>query len=93
MKKLVPATRSRTSRMQAGSSTEKAMRPITDVMNQAHVEKGMRMSDIPLVRRSSVVAMKLSDPRSWPTQKIAIESPQSVMPEPHARVRRRCRRR
>ena len=68
--------------MQAGSSTEKAMRPMTEVMNQAQVEKGMRASVIPLVRRSSVVAMKLSDPSSWPTQKMAIETAQSVWPVP-----------
>ncbi len=37
MKKLVPATRSRIRRMHAGSSTENAIKPMTDVMNQAHV--------------------------------------------------------
>src|SRR2546423_8962100 len=47
MKKLVPATRSRISRMQAGIKTADAMSPMTDVMNHAHVEYGIRATDIP----------------------------------------------
>ena len=39
MKKLVPATRSRISRTQAGSSTENAISPMTEVMNQAQVDE------------------------------------------------------
>ena len=82
MKKLVPATRSSSSRMQAASNTENAIRPMTDVMNHAHVENGMRASVMPFVRRSSVVATKFNDPNSCPTQKIAIESAHSVWPSP-----------
>ena len=52
------------------------------VMNHAQVEYGMRMNVIPFVRRSSVVAMKFSDPRSWPMQKIAIETAHNVWPSP-----------
>src|SRR5271163_4263175 len=73
MKKLVPAVRSRISRMQAGSKTANANNAITEVMNQAHEQKGMRASDIPLVRKSRVVAMKFKAPSSDPMQKIAIE--------------------
>ena len=78
MKKLVPATRSRMSRMQAGSSTAKATSAITAVTNQAHVAYGRRPSDMPFVRRSSVVAMKFSDPSSWAMQKMAMEIAHSV---------------
>src|SRR2546425_6366945 len=74
MKKLVPARWSSRSRMQAGSNTANAIRPMTEVMNHAQVDMGMRASDMPLVRRSSVVAMKFNDPKSCPTQKIAIRS-------------------
>ena len=59
--------------MHAGISTANAMSAMTDVMNQAHVESGIRASDMPLVRKSSVVVMKFSDPKSCPTQKMAID--------------------
>jgi hypothetical protein len=49
--------------MQAGIKTANAMRPMTEVMNHAQVEYGMRPSDIPRVRRSSVVVMKFRAPR------------------------------
>ena len=64
--------------MQAGMSTAKAISAITAVMNHAQVEYGSRASDIPLVRRSSVVAMKLRAPSSCAMQKMAIETAQSV---------------
>ena len=51
---------------------------MTEVTNHAHVESGMRAKDIPLVRKSSVVVMKLSEPSNWPMQKMAIESAQRV---------------
>ena len=54
------------------------MRPITEVMNHAQVENGIRASDMPLVRRSSVVAMKFSDPSSCAMQKSPIEMTQRV---------------
>jgi hypothetical protein len=82
MKKLVPATRSRRRRTHAGRRTENAMRPITEVMNHAQVQNGIRASDMPFVRRSSVVAMKLSDPSSCAMQKVPIEMTQRVCPQP-----------
>ena len=82
MKKLVPATRSSSNRTQAGSRTENAMSAITAVMNQAQVENGMRAKVMPLVRRSSVVAIKLSDPNSCAMQKVPIEMTQRVCPHP-----------
>ena len=48
------------------------------VMNQAQVAYGRRASDIPRVRRSSVVAIMLSDPSSCATQKIAIDTAHRV---------------
>src|ERR1700741_3343562 len=80
MKKLVPATRSRISNKHAGRSTAKANKPMHEVMNQAQVQMGMRMKVMPLVRRSSVVAMKLSEPRSCPTQNRAMEMAQRFWP-------------
>src|SRR2546421_9844023 len=40
MKKLVPATRSRISRMQAGIKTADATEPMTEAKNQDHVAEG-----------------------------------------------------
>jgi len=40
------------------------------------------MSVMPRVRRSSVVTMKFSAPRSEPTQKMAIETTHRVCPNP-----------
>ena len=68
--------------MQAGIKTANAMRPITAVMNHAQVENGMRARDIPLVRKSSVVVMKFSDPSSCATQNRAMEIAHSVWPSP-----------
>src|ERR1700687_839150 len=82
MKKLVPAIRSRISRRHAGRSTAKASKPMHEVRNQAQVEMGMRIKVIPLARRSSVVAMKLSEPSNWPTQKMAIKIAQRFCPQP-----------
>src|ERR1700680_1239182 len=76
LKKLVPATLSRIMRMQAGSNTENARRPMIEVMNQAHVESGMRASDIPFVRKSRVVVMKFKEPNNCPMQKMAMERAQ-----------------
>src|SRR5581483_3841143 len=78
IKKLVPATRSRMSNTHAGISTENAINPMTDVMNQAHVQYGSRANDMPFVRKSNVVAMKLSEPSSCPMQKNRMEKAQSV---------------
>src|SRR5437879_8588376 len=82
MKKLVPATRSRIRRMHAGIRTAKAMSPMTEVMNHAHVAKGRRASDMPRVRRSSVVAMKLSEPSSCATQNNPFDTAHSDCPTP-----------
>ena len=93
MKKLVPATRSRMSRMQAGSSTENAMRPITEVMNHAQVENGMRIRVMPLVRRSSVVAMKLSAAQQLADAEDGDGDGPQRLPSRPAPARRPCRRR
>src|SRR6266403_1625009 len=81
MKKLVPATRSRIKSTQAGRRTAKAKRPMQDVMNQAHVLIGRRDSIMPLVRRSSVVAMKFNEPSNWPMQKRPMEIAQRFWPQ------------
>src|SRR5580692_8870675 len=80
MKKLVPAVRSRISRMQAGSKTAKASSAITEVTNQAQEQNGMRASDMPLVRRSSVVEIKFNAPSSEAIQNTAIEMAQRFWP-------------
>src|SRR5580704_1786949 len=82
MKKLVPAVRSRMSRMHAGSNTANASNAMQEVMNHAHVQIGMRIKVMPLARRSRVVAMKLSAPSSDPMQKMAIEIPHRFIPHP-----------
>ena len=68
--------------MQAGIKTANAMSPMTEVMNHAQVEYGMRASDIPFVRRSSVVVMKFNAPSSCATQNRVIETAQRVWPTP-----------
>src|SRR5579862_552617 len=70
------------SRMQAGISTAKAVSPMMDVMNHPQQVSGIRHRLIPLVRMSSVVVMKFSEPSSCPTQKIAIEEAHSTTPNP-----------
>src|ERR1700704_5414001 len=82
MKKLVPATRSRISNKHAGSSTANASSAMQEVINHAQDEIGMRISVMPLVRRSSVVAMKFKAPSSDATQNSAMEIPHSVCPIP-----------
>jgi hypothetical protein len=68
--------------MVAGISTAKAVRPITDVMNQAQALSGKRHMLMPLVRISSVVVMKFSEPSNWPMQKIQIAAAQRTTPVP-----------
>src|SRR5579864_88856 len=68
--------------MQAGINTAKAVRPMTDVMNHPQTVRGRRHMLSPLVRMSSVVVMKFSDPNSWPTQNKPIEIAQSMTPLP-----------
>src|SRR5215469_14221362 len=70
------------SRMHAGISTAKAARPMHDVTNHAHVGSGKRHKLIPLQRRSRTLGIKFKAPKSWPTQKIAMESAQMIGPEP-----------
>src|SRR6266849_8771445 len=82
MKKLVPATWSRMSRTQAGIRTAKAVSPMHEVMNHAHVGSGNRHILMPLQRRSRTLGIKFNDPNSWPTQKMAMESAQITTPEP-----------
>src|ERR1700674_674172 len=81
-KKLVPAVRSRIRSMHAGRSTANASKAIEDVINHAQVQIGMRIRVMPLARRSRVVAMKLSAPRSDPMQKMAIEIAHRFIPQP-----------
>src|SRR5579864_4465751 len=81
-KKLVPATWSRISRMQAGISTANAVKPMTEVMNHPQELRGSRIRDMPRVRMSRVVVMKFKEPNSWPTQKIPIDAAQSTTPVP-----------
>src|SRR6266567_5315655 len=81
-KKLVPATWSRMSRMQAGISTENAVNPMHEVMNHAQVGSGIRHKLIPLQRRSRTLGIKFNVPSSCPTQKIAMEVAQRTTPAP-----------
>ena len=48
--------------MQAGISTANAVRPMTEVMNQAQALSGRRHMLMPRVRISRVVVMKFSEP-------------------------------
>ena len=66
--------------MQAGISTANAVKPMIEVMNQAHALSGSRISDMPLQRMSSVVVMKFNEPSNWPIQKMDNRS----CPEDHA---------
>src|SRR5579872_4173299 len=70
------------SRIQAGISTAKAVKPITEVMNHAHALSGSRHMLMPRVRMSSVVVMKFREPSNWPTQKMAIDEAQRTSPNP-----------
>src|SRR5271168_1413655 len=81
-KKLVPATWSRTTRIHAGMSTANAVNPMHEVMNHAHAVMGRRMRLMPFTRRSSVVVMKFNEPKSWPTQKRAMEIIHKTTPRP-----------
>src|SRR5215467_13322356 len=58
--------------MPADSSTPKASRPRIAVMNHDQQVRGIRISVMPLARRSSVVVMKFSAPISEAIQKIAM---------------------
>src|SRR5882724_10709769 len=71
-KKLVPRLRSISSRIPAESSTPNASSPRIAVMNHDHTVSGMRIIDMPLARRSSVVVMKFNAPISDAAQKIAM---------------------
>ncbi len=81
-KKLVPASRSRSSRTPAESSTPKPNSPSTAVTSHVQQVIGMRISFIPLQRRSRAVVMKLMELIAWPRQKIAILRIQTVWPRP-----------
>ena len=78
MKKLVPPTRSSNSRTPAANNTAKESSIRTAVINQAQQVSGRRIRERPRARRSSVVAMKFKEPKSDPTQKMAMETIQSV---------------
>src|ERR1700758_2129121 len=68
--------------MQAGIRTANAVKPMTEVINQAQALSGSRIRDMPRVRMSSVVVMKFNEPSSWPTQKMAIEAAHRTPPNP-----------
>src|SRR5271166_938090 len=68
--------------MHAGMSTAKAVRPMTEVMNQPHVLTGSRHRLSPLVRISRVVVMKFNDPNNWPMQKMPIDAAHKTTPVP-----------
>src|ERR1700677_1733553 len=68
--------------MQAGISTANAVRPMSEVMNQAQALRGRRISDIPLQRISRVVVMKFNEPSNCPMQKMPIEAAQRTTPMP-----------
>ena len=55
-------------------------------MNHAQLTIGMRASVMPLVRRSSVVAMKFSAPSNEAIQKTKIDKPPQRLPESFART-------
>ncbi len=82
MKKLVPALRSSSSRTPAPNRTGNDRSASTAVVNQAQQVSGMRISDMPLLRNPSVVAMKFKAPSSEPTQKIAMLMIHRFMPAP-----------
>src|SRR5271167_4279816 len=81
-KKLVPATWSRMTRIQAGIRTANAVSPMHEVMNHAQAVSGRRIKLMPLTRRSSVVVMKFNEPNNWPIQKSAMEIIQRTTPRP-----------
>src|SRR6267154_2080130 len=68
--------------MQAGINTANAVKPMTEVMNQAQALSGSRIRDMPLQRMSRVVVMKFNAPSNWPMQKRPIEVAQSTTPRP-----------
>jgi hypothetical protein len=81
-KKLVPASLSSNRRTPAASKTAKANRLITAVVSHPQHVSGIRSSDMPRVRISSTVVMKLIAPISEPAQKRAILTTHSVIPWP-----------
>src|SRR5271169_3414343 len=68
--------------MVAGINTANAVRPMQEVMNQAHTVTGKRDRVMPLVRISSTVEMKFNAPSSWPIQKIPMAVAQRTCPVP-----------
>src|SRR5208282_5841838 len=68
--------------MQAGISTANAVSPMIEVMNHPHTVSGRRHMLIPLVRISSVVVMKFSEPNNCPTQNKPMAIAQRMTPDP-----------
>src|SRR6202035_4452070 len=71
-RKLVPALRSKRSRMTAEKSERNASSPTFAVLNQRNDLSGMSIIDIPLVRMSSVVVIKFSALINAPMQNSAM---------------------
>src|SRR5882762_6386057 len=82
IKKLVPATRSKINSRHVGSNTANASSAMQEVMNHAQVQIGIRASVMPLVRRSSVVAIKFKEPSREAMQKTKMDRPHRVWPSP-----------
>ena len=78
MKKLVPPTRSSSSKTPAANKTANESRAKTAVISHDQQVSGMRPRDRPRVRRFKVVAMKFRAPRSEPTQNRAMEMTHKV---------------
>ena len=68
--------------MPAARRTGKESSASTAVVNQAQQVSGIRIRDMPFVRRFSSVVMKLSAPRSEATQKSAMLVTQRLRPAP-----------
>src|SRR6202790_1448551 len=68
--------------MVAGINTAKAVRPMQEVMNQAHTVIGRRAGVMPFVRLSSKVEMKFKAPSNWPIQKMPMAVAQRTCPVP-----------
>ena len=78
----MPADRSSNSKIPPAKSTLNASRLRIAVTSQAHTVSGMRHSVMPGARRSTVVAIKFSEPSGDAAEKIRMPASQSVWPMP-----------
>src|SRR4029077_12152976 len=82
MKKLVPPSRSISSKMPPAKSTGKESKARIAVVNHVQTVRGIRIKDIPLARMLRTVVMKFKAPKSDPRQNMAILMIQRVCPNP-----------